>query len=70
MKEQQEDLKVWLERRLDEAMRRAGFTPLTQQEETKEATPITGRITFLSGESAKRAAARFQKQKDNNSDKQ
>lgn len=70
MKEQQEDLKAYVERRLDEVMRGAGFTPLTPQKETKEPTPITGRITFLKGEKVKQAREYFQKLMDNISDKQ
>jgi HD-like signal output (HDOD) protein len=42
-----EDLKEYIERTIDEAMRRAGFTQQTPQKETKEPTTISGTITFL-----------------------
>jgi hypothetical protein len=42
-----EDLKEYVERHLDEVLRRAGFTQQTPQKETKEPTTISGTITFL-----------------------
>ena len=42
-----EDLREYVERRIDEVMKEAGFTLQTPQKETKEPTTISGTITFL-----------------------
>ena len=42
-----EDLKEYVERRIDEVMKEVVFTPQTPQKETKEPTTISGTITFL-----------------------
>ena len=60
-----EDLKEWLERRIKEDFERLGFKEIESENEIKENKPITGTITFLKGESAKRAAAFYKNSKSN-----
>ena len=45
--EKMEDLKTFIERTIDEAMKEIGFTPQTPQKEKKETTQVSGTITFL-----------------------
>ena len=49
-----EDLREYIEKRIDETMRKAGFIPQTPQKETKEPTTISGTITFLGTETLAR----------------
>jgi hypothetical protein len=58
-----EDLVDWLERILDESLKRAGFTVQTPQEGQKETTQRTGTITFVNGEKARQMKEFYQKQK-------
>ena len=62
----QESLMDWLERTIDEGMKELGFTLQTTPTQTSqtEATPISGRITFLNGEPAKKAQQHFQQNKE------
>ena len=62
--DEQEDLKAYIERTTEERMRRLGFTLVWEEPKQKEGMPVTGTITFLKGESAKKAAKYFQKKKD------
>ena len=64
-----EDLKDWLERKWEEHFRKLGFRPMTDEEWEKHKAKqqkgnVTGTITFLKGESAKRAQAIYKKKKD------
>jgi hypothetical protein len=64
-----EDLKDWLERNWDEHFRKLGLRPMTDEEWEKykakqQQGPVTGTITFLKGESAKKAAALFKKKEE------
>ena len=63
--EKKVNLKEWSDKVIDEAMKKAGFTPLTTpMEKNKQGvTPVSGTITFLKGESAKRAKEYYQKKK-------
>ena len=59
-----EDLKEWLEKRIKEDFERLGFKLILPEEEKKDDEPVTGIITFLKGESAKKAAEFYNKKKD------
>ena len=64
--EEQENLVDYVNRRIDETMRELGFAPQTtpsQKKKTQETTPVSGTITFLKGDSAKRAKEFFQQKK-------
>ena len=61
------DLKAISNQIIDEAMKKAGFTlqeTPTQKQKTQETTPISGKITFLKEESAKREAVLYQRTKE------
>ena len=61
------DLKEFVAKTTDEAMKKAGFTlqeTPTQKQKTQETTPISGKITFLKEESAKREAVLYQRTKE------
>ena len=64
--EKKASLKDWLERRMDEDMRSLGFTRQTTptRKSQQETTPVRGIITFLKGESEKKAKEHFRKPKD------
>ena len=66
MEEGKLDLKEWLEQDIDKRMKEAGFmkqeTPT--QKNQKETTPVSGTVTFLKGESAKKAERHYQNKKD------
>lgn len=50
-----EDLKEYLERDIDETMKKLGFTRISDfTEQDRRDSPISGTVTFLKGESAKR----------------
>ena len=53
-----EDLKEFVEKSIDEMMKELGFKLIEPEKEKKEKT-ITGTITFLKGESARKAAEFF-----------
>jgi len=60
MEEGKLDLKEWLEKRIDEDMKRLGFTKIettTPHKNEQVSSPVSGTITFLKGVSAKKAAA-------------
>ncbi len=59
-----EDLKEWLENLTKEKFESIGFKVI-ETNETNEKKPITGTITFLKGDSAKRAAAFYKKSESN-----
>lgn len=63
MEEGKRDLVDWLDNRIDELMEKLGFTPVEEPEQKKDAS-VTGTITFLNGESAKKAAEYFKNKKD------
>jgi hypothetical protein len=58
-----EDLKDWLERTIDERMKKLGFTVETPQKEEDGATQKTVTITFVNGERARRMKEFYKKQK-------
>lgn len=65
MEEGKLDLKDWLEKTIDRRMREAGSTPITKETQTQQGTtPISGTITFLKGDSAKKAREFYQRKKD------
>lgn len=71
--EKQEDLVDWLEKQLTKDMKELGFTLQTtpsQKQKTQENTPVSGTITFLKGDSAKKAMEFYQKKKEQNPTKQ
>lgn len=66
MEEGKLDLKEWLEKRIDEDMKSLGFTKIettTPHKNEQVNSPVLGTITFLNGESAKRAASIYGKHK-------
>jgi nucleoid-associated protein YejK len=54
-----EDLKEYIERTMDEMMAELGLEKI--ENDNNKDKPITGTITFLKGESAKKAAEYFRK---------
>lgn len=60
------DLVEWLDKQFEEHFRKLGLRPMTDEEweeykAKRQQAPVTGTITFLKGESAKKAAERFKK---------
>ena len=60
------NLVEWLEKRIDEDFRKLGFRPMTDEEweehkAKRKQGHVIGTITFLNGESARKAAERFKK---------
>lgn len=63
------NLVEWLEKRIDEDFRKFGFRPMTDEEweehkAKRQQAHVTGTITFLKGESAKKAVALFKKKEE------
>jgi len=60
-----EDLKEWLDKRIEEFAKELGLRLMTDEEweefKAKKQGTVTGTITFLKGESAKKAAERIKK---------
>lgn len=64
-----EDLKEWIERSMEEFAKETGLRLMTDEEweehkAKRKQGPVTGTITFLKGESAKRAAAFYKKKEE------
>lgn len=60
------NLVEWLDKRIEEDFRKLGFRPMTDKEweehkAKRQQAPVTGTITFLKGESAKKAKSFFEK---------
>ena len=64
-----EDLKEWFEKRMEEFAKETGLRLMTDEEwdeykAKQKRAPVTGTITFLKGDSAKKAAAMFKNRKN------
>lgn len=60
-----EDLVEWTDRRMKELCERIGLKLIEPEKEKKKDGHVTGTITFLKGESAKRAASFYKKGENN-----